>query len=112
MKNILESSRIWLKNLYIFDAIFDWDQVTKKEPIISLEYDIPKWDKNHNESILNFKKKINYKMVYNKRNENLNNELVSLHGKYDKIFAIGKYFHQMNINIDDIKRSSNQILEK
>ena len=51
-------------------------------------------------------------MVYNKRNENLNNELVSLHGKYDKIFAIGKYFHQMNINIDDIKRSSNQILEK
>jgi radical SAM superfamily enzyme YgiQ (UPF0313 family) len=112
IKNILESSRIWLKNLYIFDAIFDWDQVTKNEPVISLEYDIPKWDKNHNESVLNFKKKIDYKMVYNKRNESLNNELVSLHGKYDKIFAIGKYFHQMNINIDDIKRSSNQILEK
>ena len=49
-------------------------------------------------------------MVYNKKNENLNNELVTLHGKYSKKFAIGKYFHQMNINIDDIKRSSNKII--
>ena len=110
--NILESARLWLKNLYIFDAIFKWDEVTKHEPVITLEYDIPKWDKNHNESILNFKKKTNYKMVYSEQNENINNELVSLYGKYDKNFAVGKYFHQMNTNINDIRRSSNLILDK
>ena len=110
--NILESTRLWLKNLYIFDAIFKWDEATKHEPIITLEYDIPKWDKNHNESVLNFKKKINYKMVYSKQNESINNELFALYGKYDKNFAVGKYFHQINANLDDIRRSSNLILDK
>ena len=110
--NILESARLWLKNLYIFDAIFKWDEVTKHEPVITLEYDIPKWDKNHNESVLNFKNKTNYKMVYSKQNESINNELFSLYGKYDKNFAVGKYFHQMNANIDEIRRSSNLILNK
>ena len=112
INNILESVRLWLKNLYIFDAIFKWDEAIKHEPVITLEYDIPKWDKNHNESILNFKKKTNYKMVYSKQNESINNELVSLYGKYDKNFAVGKYFHQMNFNINDIRRSSNLILDK
>ena len=107
--NILESTRLWLKNLYIFDAIFKWDEVTKNEPIITLEYDIPKWDKKQDQSILNFKKKTNYKMVYSKQNENINNELFVLYGKYDKNFAVGKYFHQMNANLDDIRRSSNPI---
>ena len=107
--NILESTRLWLKNLYIFDAIFKWDEATKHEPIITLEYDIPKWDKNHNESVLNFKKKINYQMVYSKQNENINNELYALYGGYDKNFALGKYFHQINAQIDDIRRSSNII---
>ena len=110
--NILESTRLWLKNLYIFDAIFKWDEVTKHEPVITLEYDIPKWEKNHNESVLNFKKKSNYKMVYSEKNENINNELVLLYGKYDKNFAVGKYFHQMNVNINEIRRSSNLILNK
>ena len=108
--NILESARLWLKNLYIFDAIFKWDEATKHQPVISLEYDIPKWDKNQGESILNFKKKTNYKMVYSKQNENINNELFALYGKHDKNFAIGKYFHQINANLDDIRRSSNLIL--
>ena len=109
--NILESTRLWLKNLYIFDAIFKWEEVTKHEPVITLEYDIPKWEKDHNKSVLNFKKKTNYKMVYSEKNLNINNELVLLYGKYDKNFAIGKYFHQMDINVDDIRRSSNQILD-
>ena len=109
--NILESTRLWLKNLYIFDAIFKWEEVTKHEPVITLEYDIPKWEKNHNESVLNFKKKTNYKMVYSEKNLNINNELVLLYGKYDKNFAVGKYFHQMDINVDDIRRSSNLILD-
>ena len=110
--NILESVRIWLKNLYIFDAIFKWDEATKHEPIIALEYDIPKWDKNYNESILNFKNKTNYKMVFSKKNENLNNELFALYSNRDKNFAVGKYFHQMNANIDDIRKSSNLILDQ
>jgi hypothetical protein len=110
--NILESVRLWLKNLYIFDAIFKWDEATKHEPVITLEYDIPKWDKNHNESVLNFKKKTSYKMVYSKQNESINNELVSLYGKYDKNFAVGKYFHQMNVNLDDMRKSSNLIPDK
>ena len=62
------------------------------------------------EEILNFKKKTNYKMVYSKQNENINNELFALYGKHDKNFAIGKYFHQINANLDDIRRSSNLIL--
>jgi hypothetical protein len=106
---VLESVRLWLKNLYIFDAIFKWDEATKYEPIITLEYDIPKWDKDQNKSILSFKNKINYKMVYSKQNESINNELFALYGKYDKNFAVGKYFHQMNANLDDIRRSSNLI---
>ena len=76
------------------------------------EYDIPKWEKNHNQSVLNFKKKTNYKMVYSKKNQRINNELFLLYGKYDKNFAVGKYFHQMNINVDDIRRSSTLILDK
>ena len=107
--NILESTRLWLKNLYIFDAIFNWEEKTKNIPVIQLEYDIPKWDKKQNESILNFKKKTNYQMVYSKQNESINNELFALYGKYDKNFAVGKYFHQMNANLDDIRRSSNPI---
>ena len=49
-------------------------------------------------------------MVYSKLNENINNELYTLYGKnHDKNFAIGKYFHQLNVNFDDIRRSSNLI---
>ena len=109
ISNILESARLWLKNLYIFDAIFKWEEAIKHQPVITLEYDIPKWDKKQNESILNFKKKTNYQMVYSKQNESINNELFALYGKYDKNFAVGKYFHQMNANLDDIRRSSNPI---
>ena len=112
ISNVLESARLWLKNLYIFDAIFKWDEAIKHQPVITLEYDIPKWDKKQNESILNFKKKTNYRMVYSKKNESINNELYTLYGKYDKNFAVGKYFHQINANLDDIRRSSNPILNK
>ena len=106
IKGILESSQLWLTNLYIFDAIFNWEKEKVNEPIIHLEYDVPYWYKNDCKSLLDFKKNTHYKMVYNKRNENLKNELITLHGKQDKIYAIGKYFHQMDINADDIKRSS------
>ena len=107
--NVLESARLWLKNLYIFDAIFRWDDATMHKPVITLEYDIPNWDKAHDKSVLDFKKKTNYEMVYSKQNQDINNELFALYGKYDKNFAVGKYFHQMNANLDDIRRSSNQI---
>ena len=109
--NILESTRLWLKNLYIFDAIFNWEEKTKNIPVIQLEYDIPKWDKESNQSILGFKKKTNYRMVYSKQNEMINNELATLYGKYDKNFAVGKFFHQMNSNLDDIRRSSTQVID-
>ena len=109
---ILESAGIWLKNLYIFDAIFKWEEATKHEPIIALDYDIPEWDKNHDASILNFKKKTNYKMVFNKTNENINNELSTLYGKGGKIFAIGKYFHQMDFHTNDIRKSSNLMIDQ
>ena len=108
-KNFLESLRLWLKNLYIFDAIFDWDQEKNKEPIISLKYDVPSWYKNNQVGISDFKKEVNYKMVYNKRNENLKNEIITLHGRQDKTYAVGKYFHQMAINIDDILKSSIEV---
>ena len=108
-KNFLESLRLWLKNLYIFDAIFDWDHEKNIEPIISLKYDIPKWYKNNQVGISNFKKEVNYKMVYNKRNENLKNEIITLHGRQDKTYAVGKYFHQMYVNNDDILKSSIEV---
>ena len=109
IKNVLESSRLWLKNLYIFDAIFNWEKEKNNETIINLEYDVPSWYINDQKSILNFKKKINYKMVYNKRNEYLKNEIITLHGKGDKIYAVGKYFHQMSTNAEDIKKTSAQV---
>tara|TARA_Y100001960_G_C14573073_1_gene776874 strand:+ start:58 stop:747 length:690 start_codon:yes stop_codon:yes gene_type:complete len=109
IKNVLESSRLWLKNLYIFDAIFNWEKEKNNEPTIRLEYDIPSWHKQNSNSILNFKKKINYKMTYNKRNEGIKNELITLHGSRDKIYVVGKYFHQMNINGNDIERSSIEV---
>ena len=108
-KNFLESLRLWLKNLYIFDAIFDWDHEKNIEPIISLKYDVPKWYKNNQVGISNFKKEVNYKMVYNKKNENLKNEIITLHGRQDKTYAVGKYFHQMYVNIDDILKSSIEV---
>ena len=69
------------------------------KPVITLEYDIPNWDKAHDKSVLDFKKKTNYEMVYSKQNQDINNELFALYGKYDKNFAVGKYFHQMNANL-------------
>ena len=57
------------------------------------------------------KKKINYKLVCNKRNEDLKNEILTLFGKKDTIFSVGKYFDQMGgrSTADEIKRSSVQI---
>ena len=107
---VLESSRIWLRNLYMFDALFDWEKEKNKEPIISLKYDIPNWFNNNNESIFKYNKKTNYKMKYSKKNEKLKNELNSLFNKSDKNFSLGKYFHQMNYNVDDIQRSSVKVL--
>jgi radical SAM superfamily enzyme YgiQ (UPF0313 family) len=104
--SIINSTRLWLKNLYIFNAIFDWDNEKKEEPIISLDYDIPNWFKTYNESIYNFKKKTNYKMQYNEKNEQIKNEIISLFGNTDKNFALGKYFHQIESNIDTIMKSS------
>ena len=109
IKNILESSRVWLKNLYIFDAIFNWEKEKNNKSIIHLEYDVPRWHKQNNKSIFNFKKKTNYKMICNEKNENLKNELITLHGSHGKIYVVGKYFHQMNINVDDVERSSIEI---
>ena len=103
---ILSSSRSWLRNLYIFDAIFDYEREKENEVTISLEYDLPRWYLNDDESIFNLKKKIDYKMTYNDSNEHLNNELISLFGKGDKIFAVGKYFHQMQTNIKSIQRTA------
>ena len=109
IKIILESARLWLTNLYIFDAIFNWEKEKNNEKIINLEYDVPSWYVNDQKSILNFKKKINYKMIYNKKNEHLINEIVTLHGKKDKIFAVGRYFHHMSTNANDITKTSVQI---
>ena len=109
IQNILESYRLWIKNLYIFDAIFDWEKEKNNETVINLKYDIPKWYENKNKSVLDFKKNINYKMKYNKANENLKNQLISLFGDKDKLFTIGKYFHQTKFNASLVERSSIKI---
>ena len=103
---ILDSSRKWLTNLFIFDAIFDWEKEKANEVTVNLDYDLPQWFSKEDQSILKFKKKINYKMTLNNRNEHLKNELISLFGKDDRIFTVGKYFHQMQTNYDDIRKSS------
>ena len=109
IKSILESLRLWLNNLYIFDGIFNMELEKDNKSVILLEYDIPEWHSSDKNNVFNFKKKTKYEMVYNKRNEILSNELISRYGKDDKIFAVGKYFHSMNISDDDIKRSSVKI---
>ena len=108
-KNIIKSMGVWLKNLYIFDAIFDWDNEKNVEPIIKLDYDIPSWFKNYSSSIYDYKNKIDYKMKFNTKNEKVKNEILSLFGNEDKNFAIGKYFHQMAVGPDEIMRSSEKL---
>jgi len=108
--NIVNSTRLWLKNLYIFNAIFDWENEKNNEPVISLDYDIPNWFNSYNKSIYNFKKKTNYKMQYNKRNEKIKNEIISLFGKTDRNYTIGKYFHQIEGAVDHIMKSSIKVI--
>ena len=111
-RGILNSLKLWLTNLYVFNALFDWDEEKNNETEISLEFDIPAWYKSDQKSILNFKKKTDYKLIYNKKNEQLKDEILSLFDGEDKIFSVGKYFHQMGITSDDIKRSSVQLPQR
>jgi radical SAM superfamily enzyme YgiQ (UPF0313 family) len=103
---IINSTRLWLKNLYILNDIFDWDKAKSKETIISLDYDIPNWFNSHTKSIHNFKRKTNIKMEHNEKNEKLKNEIITLFGNKDKNFALGRYFHKMQTNVDDLMKSS------
>ena len=107
-RGILNSLKLWLTNLYVFDALFDWDKEKNNETEINLEFDVPAWYKSDQKSILNFKKKTDYKLIYNKKNEQLKDEILSLFGNQDQIFSVGKYFHQMGVT-SDIKKSTVQI---
>ena len=111
IRGILKSTKLWLTNLYIFDAIFNWEIEKNNETIINLEYDIPAWFESDQKSILNFKKKTDYKLIYNKKNEQLKDEILVLFGNKDMIFSVGKYFDQMGDMSTgaEIKRSSVQI---
>ena len=109
IQNILDSYKLWLKNLYILNSIFNWEQKKKNETVINLEYDIPQWYKSKDASILNYKKKINYKMTYNEKNEKLRNELIGLHGDKDKIFTLGKFFHTTQSQNDVIEKTPIEI---
>jgi hypothetical protein len=111
VSDILESTKLWLINLYAFDGFFNWDEEKNNETIINLEYDIPAWFKSEQKSILNFKKKTDYKLIYNKKNEKLKDEILSVFNSEDPIFAVGKYFHQMGgmSPSEEIKRSSVQV---
>ena len=106
---ILNSLKLWLTNLYVFDALFDWEKEKNNETEINLEFDVPAWYKSDQKSILNFKKKTDYKLIYNKRNEQLKDEIMTLFDSGDYEFLVGKYFHQMGVTSDDIKRSSIQL---
>jgi len=81
------------------------------ETIINLEYDIPAWFESDQKSILNFKKKTDYKLICNEKNKQLKDEILVLFGDEDIIFSVGKYFDQMQgmSTADDIKKSSVQI---
>ena len=48
-------------------------------------------------------------MKYNKGNENLRNQLISLFGDKDKLITIGKYFHQTKFSANLIERSPIEI---
>ena len=105
-ENIINSVGLWLMNLYVFESIFDWENQKTKEPIIKLNYDVPKWFYSNSSSIKEFKTQANYQMKYNEKNKVLKNEILNLFGNKDKIFAIGKYLHQMSPGPDDIMKSS------
>ena len=105
-ENIINSVGLWLKNLYVIDSIFDWEKEKKIEPVIKLDYDVPKWFYSSTSSIHEFKIKTNYQMKYNEKNEILKNEIINLFGSEDKNFALGKYLHQMSPDPDDIMKSS------
>jgi hypothetical protein len=105
-ENIINSVGLWLMNLYVFESIFDLENQKPKEPIIKLNYDVPKWFYSNSSSIKEFKTQANYQMKYNEKNKVLKKEILNLFGNKDKIFAIGKYLHQMSPGPDDIMKSS------
>ena len=108
-KNIINSTRLWLKNLFIFDGISDWEKEKNNEPVITLDYDIPDWFNSYSKSIYNFKKKSTYQMKFSKQNQKIINEIINLYGNDDINFAIGKTFHELPIGLNEIMKSSVKI---
>ena len=62
--------------------------------------------KKRMKAYLTLRKKEIIKWLILKKNENLKNELISLYGSDDKTFVVGKYFHQMGLNPEDITKTA------
>jgi len=100
-KPVIDSSEIWLKNLYLTNIIFseDSDIDSYKNQKIELNFDFPKWMKDESQNIEDFNNNTVYEMSYDKdRIKYLKNEIKSIYGAekgYTNIErAFGRYLMQ------------------
>ena len=100
-KPVIDSSEIWLKNLYLTNIIFseDSDIDSYKNQKIELNFDFPNWMKDESQNIEDFNNNTVYEMSYDKdRIKYLKNEIKSIYGAekgYTNIErAFGRYLMQ------------------
>ena len=100
-KVIIESSEIWLKNLYLTNLIFsNSDDIDDyKSNKIKLKFDFPSWLKQENKNTDYFNNNVTYEMSCDRNKiQYLKNEIRSLYGTnkgYTNVErALGRYLMQ------------------
>ena len=84
IKNLLDSSEVWLKNLYLVNEIVNEEYKIQKNNSyeLNIEFDFPSWLKNSSLPLKNFNKKAIYKLEYDSMKVNgIRNEIKTIFNK-------------------------------
>ena len=94
---ILSSSEIWLKNLYLIDAIIEGENKIKKDKYkLRMNFDFPGWLKENDLPFDKFKKNATYQLNYDYKKINyVRNEIKTVQG--DKERALGRYLDRRHM---------------
>ena len=94
---ILNSSEVWLKNLYLIDAIVeDGNKIKKDNYKLKMNFDFPGWLKENDLSFNRFKKSATYQLNYDYKKINyIKNEIKTVRG--DKERALGRYLDRRHM---------------
>ena len=97
INSILSSSEIWLKNLYLIDAIIEGENKIKKDKYkLRMNFDFPGWLKENDLPFDKFKKNATYQLNYDYKKINyIRNEIKTVQG--DKERALGRYLDRRHM---------------